>query len=53
MRPALHEFDFDMTEQFRVVAGIAGERRPGNRAMTEANSTRVTCHLHLGDMQRR
>lgn len=53
MRPALHgEFDFDaMTEQFRVVAGTP-ERVAQAIAqwVTEANSTRVTCHLHLGDM---
>ena len=53
MRPALHgEFDFDaMTEQFRVVAGTP-ERVAQAIAqwVTEANSTRVNCHLHLGDM---
>ena len=53
MRPALHgDFDFDaMTEQFRVVAGTP-ERVAQAIAqwVTEANSTRVNCHLHLGDM---
>ena len=52
-RPALHgEFDYDkMTEQFRVVAGTPDQVAEAMRKwIDEADSTRVNCHLHIGDM---
>ena len=40
-----------MTEQFRVVAGTPDQVAEAVRNWTdEADSTRVNCHLHIGDM---
>jgi alkanesulfonate monooxygenase SsuD/methylene tetrahydromethanopterin reductase-like flavin-dependent oxidoreductase (luciferase family) len=52
-RPALHgKFDYDkMTEQFRVVAGTPDQVAEAMRNwIDEADSSRVNCHLHIGDM---
>lgn len=52
-RPALHgEFDWKAaTEQFRVIASTPERVAEAvTKWVTEANSSRVTCHLHLGDM---
>jgi alkanesulfonate monooxygenase SsuD/methylene tetrahydromethanopterin reductase-like flavin-dependent oxidoreductase (luciferase family) len=52
-RPALHgEFNWTAaTEQFRVMAGTPDQVAEAIvKWVEEANSSRVVCHLHLGDM---